>query len=89
MVLQVKTKSVSLRSVMHRAPFVRGFKEARKGIPMDYDAYLDERTNDRWQYERGRLFGLMYTGKLKDGNRVCYDAINSFSDAVSRGIILQ
>lgn len=88
MVLQVKTKNVSLRSVMHRAPFVRGFKEIQKGIPMDYDAYLDESTNNRWQYERGRLFGLMYKGKLKDGNRVCYAAINSFSDAVSRGIIL-
>lgn len=88
MVLQVKTKNVSLNSVMRRAPFVRGFNETQKGIPMDYDAYLDERTNDRWQYERGRLFGLMYKEKLKDGHRVRYDAIRSFSDAVSRGIIL-
>lgn len=88
MIQQVKVKSVKLKSVMHRAAFVRGFNETQKGIPMDYDAYLDVNSNDRWQYERGRLFGLIYKDRLKDGNKVRYDAIKNFSDAVFNRIII-
>jgi hypothetical protein len=49
MATQIKTTLKSLKSIMIRAAFVRGFKEARKGLPMDYDCYNKaHETNDRW-----------------------------------------
>ena len=85
---QVKTKTVSLKHVMHRAAFVRGFKETQNDIPMDYDAYNHSDFNERWQYERGRLFGLLYKDNLKYNNKVTFDAIRNFSVAVSNRIII-
>jgi len=83
---QVKTTSVSLQHVMSRKPFVRGFNDVHAGKPMDYDAY--QALNDQWQYERGRLFGLIYTGKLKDGQRVRLEAQRAFNLAAREGSIL-
>lgn len=64
MSLQVKTKKGTIRGALVRAAFTRGFREAR---PMDYDAFTGPgETNDRWQYERGRQFGLIYSGAAFD-----------------------
>lgn len=73
---QVKTKSCSLKSIIYRASFVRGFNEVKKGVPMDYDAYTGphDDTNDRWAYERGRQFAYMFSGALKNGKTVTWDA---------------
>jgi hypothetical protein len=82
---QVKTKYGSLKSAMTSAAFVRGFKEARKGLPMDYEAFTGNgETNSRWQYERGRQFGIIYAGDLKKGPRVTWQAIDAMDGAVYR-----
>jgi hypothetical protein len=52
---------------------VRGFKEVQNGIPMDYDAYYNS-IRDREGYERGRQFGCVYKGVLKDGKNVTHEA---------------
>jgi hypothetical protein len=83
MTAQVKTRTVSFKSVMRTAAFMRGVREARKGLPMDYDAYDNERnTDNRWNYERGRQFGLLYVGPVKDGGRVRWDAIYALREAL-------
>lgn len=87
---QVKTKDVSLKSIIHRAAFVRGFNEVKHGLPMDYDAYLNDSddTNDRWQYERGRLFAYGFNGSLKDGKRVTYEAQRAMADMIYSGAFI-
>jgi len=80
---QIKTRNVSFKSVMRTAAFMRGVREARAGIPMDYGAYENERgTDNRWSYERGRQFGLIYKGPVKDKARVRWDAIEGMRDAL-------
>jgi hypothetical protein len=72
---QVKTKTVTFKTVMRSAAFVRGVREAHAGIPMDYEAYTNERlTDNRWNYERGRLFGMTYPDDVKYKGRVRRDA---------------
>lgn len=83
MTSQVATRTVTLRTVLRSAAFVRGFKEARKGLPMDYDAYGEaHETTNRWSYERGRQFGLIYTGPIKDGKTITHDAVVYYGRAV-------
>lgn len=78
MSLQVEVHTVTLRSIMRRASFVRGFHEAQNGTALDYDAYVDN-PNQQWSYERGRLFGLLYKGKLKNGKALTYEAVRQMS----------
>ena len=83
MAAQVKTRTVSFKSVMRTAAFMRGVREARAGIPMDYDAYENGlNTDNQWSYERGRQFGLLYSGNVKDGGRVRWDAVYALRDAL-------
>ena len=83
---QVSTKNTGLRGVMRSASFVRGFREARAGVPMDYDAYQERgQTNVRWAYERGRLLGFIFQGPLKDGHRVNATAVYEMKNAYRRG----
>lgn len=86
---QTKTKTTSLKSVIHRASFVRGFNDVKKGLGMDYDAYTGpfDDTNDRWAYERGRLFGFLFNGRLKDGKRVTWEAQSAMNEAIYTGAI--
>lgn len=80
---QVKTRKGTIRGALVRAAFTRGFREAREGRPMDYDAFTGPgETNDRWQYERGRQFALIYSGAVKDGGRVRWQACVAFEQAV-------
>ena len=80
---QVKTRNVTFKSVMRSAAFMRGVREAHAGIPMDYEAYTNERlTDNRWNYERGRQFGLIYKGSIKDKARVRRDAVEGMRDAL-------
>jgi len=87
MLKQVQTKKTSIIGVMRSAPFVRGFKEARKGEPMQYDLYEFE-TNSRWDYERGRLFGLIFDGPLKVGKAVNRGAVLYLAMAMDRKEII-
>lgn len=85
---QVKTVGKTARWTMGRAAFMQGYREARKGLPMDYDVYTEGgRTNDRWQYERGRQFALLYAGTVKQGNRVLPEAQRAFIQAVYSHLI--
>lgn len=82
---QVTTHSGSIRGAIHRASFMRGFREARKGLPMDYEAFTKEgETNDRWAYERGRMLAIVYQGDAKRGARVTYGAVVAMSAAVNK-----
>lgn len=85
---QVKTVGKSARWTMGRAAFMQGYREARKGLPMDYDVYTEDgRTNDRWQYERGRQFALLYAGTVKQGNRVLPEAQRAMHYAIVERLI--
>lgn len=83
---QVPTKAGKPESAMRSAPFVRGFKEARAGKPLNYEAF--PYTGDQWQYERGRQFALMYNGALKDGARLTYDARRAFHNALRERVAI-
>lgn len=80
-------KSLTAKQIIHKAPFVRGFKEVQDGIPMDYDAYCDSIV-DREGYERGRMFGQIYKGPLKYGKKVTYDAQNELYYAFYTGSLI-
>ncbi len=73
-------KTVTAKQIIHKAPFVRGFKEVQDGILMDYDAYYDSIV-DREGYERGRIFGQIYKGPLKYGKKVSYEAQSALYSA--------
>lgn len=88
MTSQIKTREVTFKSIMRTAAFLRGVREARAGIPMDYDAFTDERsTANRWNYERGRQFGILYSGPVKDKGRVRWDAVGNMQEALLYGHI--
>lgn len=78
-------KKVPLARVMRSSQFVRGFNEAKKGKPLNYDAYND--TNPQWYYERGRLFGFVFHGALKSGSKVTWPAIEAMEQAIISGAI--
>ncbi len=83
---QVKTKKVRTTFIMSRACFVRGFKEAQQGKPFVEE--MDEGLAGQWGYERGRLFGTIYKGALKQGIHVTREARLAYSAAVAAGEIL-
>lgn len=87
-IMQVTTKTVSLKIIMRSALFNRGVKEARQGKPFNYDA--GKTLNDQWAYERGRLFGTRYkTTPIKDHRgRVTYTAQDDMAQALREGVIL-
>lgn len=72
MIKQVQTKNTTCRAIIRTKAFVTGFNEVRSGKPFNYDAYRD--ANDQWNYERGRQFALVFSGKLKDGAKVTFGA---------------
>jgi hypothetical protein len=84
---QVQTKKVTLQTIMSRKSFMRGFNEVKKGASMDYDAFNDN-VNDRWRYERGRIFGLLYNGPLKNGQTVLREAQLAYNEAFKSGVLL-
>jgi len=81
------SKTVKLSTIMGRAGFVRGFAEARRGVPFDPEAFASD---DRqvWSYERGRLFGLIWSRPIKVGRRVDHEAQAAFAVALANGTIL-
>lgn len=81
MAKQVATTNVTTKSIMRTAAFMRGVRETRNGIPMDYDAF-DGDDWGRWNYERGRQFGILYAGPVKDGNKLTLGAMLAMREAV-------
>ena len=84
---QVHTKQTGILGVMRTAAFSTGFKEARAGKPIRYEAY-DHDANGQWDYERGRLFGLIFSGPLKVGRAINRGAAVQFSIAIGQKAIL-
>lgn len=84
---QVHTKQTGILGIMRTAAFSTGFKEARAGKPIRYDAYEHD-CNGQWNYERGRIFGLIFTGPLKVGKAINRGAALQFSVAIGQKIIL-
>ena len=78
------TRVVSVESVMRRADFVAGFKQARSGKPFDYDTPRKH----AWSYERGRQFGFLYSGELKTGAKILLPAKLAYVNAVNAREIL-
>jgi hypothetical protein len=86
---QIKTRNVTFKTVMRSAAFMRGVREAHAGIPMDYKAYDNERlTDNRWNYERGRLFGMTYPDDVKYKGRVRRDAVEAMRDAFWKSAVI-
>lgn len=86
---QIPTRTIKITTIMRSAAFVRGFKEARKGVPMDYDAFSGKNEiPNRWNYERGRQFGFVYASTLKEGARVKNDTVLAWVSAKGNKWIL-
>ena len=83
---QVSVRKVTLQTIMSRKPFMKGFQEAHSGKGFDYDAYTNP--VEQWGYERGRIFGIVYHGKLKDGQRVTIEAKRAYHELIKEGSIL-
>lgn len=87
MTRQVPTKNTTVLSIMRTAAFSTGFKEAQAGKPIRYDAYEHD-ANGQWNYERGRLLGLIFKGPLKVGKAINRGAALQLSFAMVQKIIL-
>ena len=87
MLKQMKTRDTGILGIMQTAAFSTGFKEAQAGKPIRYDAY-DHDTNGQWNYERGRLLGLIFTGPLKVGRAINRGAAIQLALAFNQKIIL-
>jgi hypothetical protein len=84
---QVKTKLTTVGAVMRAKSFLRGFSEVQRGVPLDPEAFRSN-SADQWRYERGRQFGCLYTGPLKQGRNLVYEATYAYHIASrSRAII--
>ena len=82
---QVKTKSMGILKYMQSKSFAEGFAEARAGKPFNYDRI---EAKDDWQYEAGRQFGMVYSGKLKDGNTISRNAARELNIAILTGVVV-
>ena len=94
---QVKTRRVKLSTIMGRADFLMGMKDASQGKPVR--DHWDNRTragviNEQWSYERGRLFFFWLKGcglsdmKIKNGRSVTYEAQVQYAEACKCGAII-
>jgi len=80
---QIKVKTVTVRSVINRKEFARGFADGRAGAPWP------KTIDTTWDYERGRQFGILYPNTpLKFGRQVTNVAVHDFYTALSDGSIL-
>lgn len=77
---QTPVSRLTVKELLRSAAFVRGFTDAQKGVPFDYDIYCDNLSN-RWKYERGRVLGLIWSGPLKIGQKVSAGAQVAASNA--------
>ncbi len=80
-----RTVPITWKSLLGAAAFKRGFNEVKKGKPFDADGL---RLHEQWHYERGRLFGVLYNGQLKNGRYVLTAAIMACAEAFRDKAIL-
>lgn len=81
---QVPTRSVSVVEIMSAPKFAKGVADVRagRGYPPDYDAWED--TNERWEYERGRMWATLAprTVVLKVKGQITERAIRWYTDEI-------
>jgi len=53
---QVPTEPITIESIMYSLAFRQGVVDARAGRPPRFDGFSE---GDAWQYERGRIFGVI------------------------------
>jgi len=86
---QIKTRVVTLKSIIHNRYFTLGFTEVLQGKPFspEYDKWA---TNEQWQYERGRQFAILTKGEVppKVGKKVSNWAIYAYADLMHSGALL-
>lgn len=83
---QVHTRARKSGWCLNSKAFGVGYREALKGLPMNYEAFGS--TDEQWNYERGRLFAQVYKGPLKDARRrLAYEAQWAFANALRERII--
>ena len=72
---QVRTSPTSAKRVMSHADFRVGFADARAGRPPRFDDYAQ-----RWEYERGRQFGIVAPPGLKiiSGDKLNPEALREY-----------
>lgn len=85
---QETTKSVGIRSVIYTREFNLGVADGSKGLPYrpEYERWT---TNDQWNYERGRLFGIATKGEVpvKINKKVTQQAIMYCNGLIAANVI--
>lgn len=77
-------KRRKLTACMRGKAFAKGFREKRKGLPLDYEAFPYD-TNSQWDYERGRLFACIFDAPLKIGSKLNWQAESAMVEALRAG----
>lgn len=73
MIRQVKTRRVTISSIMGSADFKQGMADARNGAPIKDQWKSRTRKgvcSEQWSYERGRLFYFWLKSKGLDGEPI-------------------
>lgn len=84
---QTETEAVTLVDVFKNRFFQFGLKEARNGVVFDPDKFRYD-INHQWNYERGRLFGMMYKGRIVQGRGYSMKALYAFAMAIQNKEII-
>lgn len=86
------TVTSKLTAILGSKPFIEGFNDVNAGKPFDPSKYegvylpaargrCKTLVNASLRYERGRAFGMLYKGQLKDGHKVTLEACLAYLDA--------
>jgi hypothetical protein len=84
---QVPTTTKGSQWALNSKAFGEGFREAKNGLPLDYDKY-HTKPDDQWNYERGRLFAQLFDGDIKVNRRLTRQSQWAFVLALREGLIL-
>jgi hypothetical protein len=87
---QIRTRPVSIETIMTRKSFRLGFEDLRAGRPMRdltakllgaTDRHYRKVVNDQWDYERGRQFAIVASKDLQlfdDQGRLRDEAVDEY-----------
>jgi hypothetical protein len=81
---QCKTKTITFKTILRAKAFNQGFYDAHEGKPFNYDVP----EADEWHYIRGRHFAQIFTGSIKSGRQIRYEALYEFATAWNSGLII-
>lgn len=76
----------SLRFVMMKASFRKGYESFKEGLPFDSEAFTE--WNEQWNYERGRQFAACYTGAIKINRRISLEALVAMDQLVRERAVI-